>query len=90
MSSRVLYTKPSITELEVAYATDAARNGWGARCYEYIERFEKGFAEHLGAKHAIATSSCTGALHMGLCALGIGRAMKSSCRKPRGSPRRPP
>jgi perosamine synthetase len=72
MSSRVLYTKPSITELEVAYATDAARNGWGARCYEYIERFEKGFAAHLSAKHAIATSSCTGALHMGLCALGIG------------------
>lgn len=72
MSSRVLYTKPSITELEVSYATDAARNGWGARCYEYIERFERGFERHLGAAHAIATSSCTGALHMGLAALGVG------------------
>lgn len=70
--SRIFYTKPSITELEVEYATDAARNGWGERCYEYIHRFEKAFAEHLGVKHAISTSSCTGALHMGLAALGVG------------------
>lgn len=70
--SRIHYTKPSITELEVRYATDAAANGWGPRCYEYIERFEGMFREHLGVRHAIATSSCTGALHMGLAALGIG------------------
>lgn len=69
---RILYTKPSITELEVAYVTDAARNGWGAHCYDYIDRLERGFAQHLQVKHAIATSSCTGALHMGLSALGIG------------------
>lgn len=72
MKPRILYTKPSITELEVGYATDAARNGWGERCYDYIHRFEKLFAAHLGVKHAIATSSCTGALHMGLAALGVG------------------
>lgn len=72
MNSRIHYTKPSISELEVSYATDAARNGWGERCYEYITRFEKAFSEHLGVRHAIATSSCTGALHMGLAALGVG------------------
>jgi perosamine synthetase len=72
MKSRILYTKPSITELEVRYATDAAANGWGERCYEYIDRFERAFCDHLGVKHAIATSSCTGALHMGLASLGIG------------------
>lgn len=70
--NRIYYTKPSITELEVEYATDAARNGWGERCYEYINRFEEAFKEHLGVKYAIATSSCTGALHMGMAALGIG------------------
>jgi perosamine synthetase len=70
--SRIYYTKPSITELEVSYATDAARNGWGERCYEYITRFEKAFAEHLGVPYAISTSSCTGAMHMGLAALGVG------------------
>jgi len=69
---RIYYTKPSITELEVSYATDAARNGWGDRCYEYINLFEEAFKNHLGVKYAIATSSCTGALHMGMSALGIG------------------
>jgi len=69
---RILYTKPSITEREVAYATDAAANGWGERCYDYINRFEAAFAAHLGVTHAISTSSCTGALHMGLAALGVG------------------
>jgi perosamine synthetase len=69
---RIYYTKPSITELEVGYATDAARNGWGEHCYDYIHRFEALFREHLGVKHAIATSSCTGALHLGMDALGIG------------------
>ena len=72
MTERIAYTKPSITELEVAYATDAARNGWGAHCYDYIYRLERDFAAHLGVRHAIATSSCTGALHLGLAALGIG------------------
>lgn len=72
MSQRIYYTKPSITELEVEYATDAARNGWGERCYEYIARFEESFKAHLGVKYAIATSSCTGALHMGMAAMGIG------------------
>ena len=31
-STKIHYTKPSITELEVGYATDAARNGWGDKC----------------------------------------------------------
>ncbi|MBT9099536.1 DegT/DnrJ/EryC1/StrS family aminotransferase [Methylovulum psychrotolerans] len=73
MKERIHYTKPSITELEVRYATDAAANGWGEKCYEYINRFEEAFKAHLGVKYAIATSSCTGALHMGMAALGIGR-----------------
>ena len=72
MKPRIHYTKPSITSLEVEYATDAAANGWGEKCYEYIERFEEQFKKHLGVQYAIATSSCTGALHMGMAALGVG------------------
>lgn len=71
MKPRIHYTKPSITELEVRYAADAAANGWGDQCYAYIDRFEEQFKQHLGVKHAVATSSCTGALHMGLAALGV-------------------
>lgn len=72
LARTIPYTKPSITELEVQYATDAAANGWGKHCYDYIIRFEEAFKAHLGVKYAIATSSCTGALHMGMHALGIG------------------
>ncbi len=70
--SRIYYTKPSITEREIAYATDAAANGWGEHCYDYIHRFERQFGEHLGSSFAIATASGTGALHLGMAGLGIG------------------
>ncbi len=70
--SRIFYTKPSITEAEVAAITAAARDGWGERCYESILRFEGLFRDFVGSTYALATSSCTGALHMGLAALGVG------------------
>jgi len=69
---KIPYAKPSITHLEIDYVNDAIANGWGEQRNLYIDRFEREFAEHLGVKYSIATSSCTGALHMGLSALGIG------------------
>lgn len=39
---------------------------------ETVARFERGFADYLGRRHAIALTSCTGALHLSLLALGIG------------------
>ena len=35
------------------------------------EKFENLFAEMLGVKHAVAISSCTGALHIALSTIGI-------------------
>lgn len=70
--NKIYYSRPSITQKEVDYAIDAATNGWGNKCYEYIYKFENKFREYLNVKYTIATSSCTGALHMGLSALGIG------------------
>ncbi|WP_049630806.1 DegT/DnrJ/EryC1/StrS aminotransferase family protein [Cellvibrio sp. pealriver] len=72
MTERIVYTQPSITALEHEYVMDAVKNGWGAHCYDYINRFEEHFARYLGVKHAVATSSCTGALQLGLAAAGIG------------------
>ena len=70
--NNIPYTRPSITSLETSYAADAAANGWGEKCYDYIKKFEINFAEYLGVSHAVATSSCTGALTLGLAAMGIG------------------
>ena len=71
-SSLILTAGPLISAREASYALDAARNGWNHRWNGYLKRFESAFAEYLGVKHAIATSSCTGALHLGLLALGVG------------------
>src|SRR5688572_23410601 len=70
--NKILYTKPSVGELEAEYVLDAVRNGWGSSCYDYINRFEQDFAHYLNVDYTAATSSCTGALHLGLRALGIG------------------
>ena len=69
--SRILYAKPSITDLEVQYAADAAANGWGAHCYDYIIRFRDLLKSYLDVPYVIPTSSCTGALHLALAALDI-------------------
>ncbi len=37
-----------------------------------VRTFEERFASYLGRRHALAVTSCTGALHMALLALGIG------------------
>jgi len=68
----ILTTSPSITQKEINYVTDAITNGHGEHWGDYVKRFEKSIAEYLGVKHAMTTSSCTGALHLGLVALGIG------------------
>src|SRR6202163_2914142 len=56
-------------DLEAVAAT--LRSGWltlGPR----TAAFEEVFAEHLGARHAIAVSSCTAALHLAYMAAGVG------------------
>ncbi|NGX56460.1 MAG: GDP-perosamine synthase, partial [Candidatus Anoxychlamydiales bacterium] len=66
-----LYAKPSISNLEISYVLDAVKNGWGSKCYDYINKFQENLKNYIGAKYAIATSSCTGALHLVLSALGV-------------------
>jgi dTDP-4-amino-4,6-dideoxygalactose transaminase len=39
---------------------------------ETVAEFERRFAEYLGRRHVLGVTSCTGALHIALLALGIG------------------
>ena len=68
----ILTAGPSISSKELSYTYDAAENGWNLQHSSYIDRFETYFANYLGVKYAIATSSCTGALQIALMALEIG------------------
>jgi perosamine synthetase len=70
--SMILTAGPSISARESVYAFDAATYGWNSQWSKYLTRLEKQFAEYTGAKYAMATSSCTGALHIALLALDIG------------------
>jgi perosamine synthetase len=69
---RIPVSGPWITECEVELVANAARTAWGARAGEYEQRFTSAFAEHCGRTHAIATPSCTSAIHLALAALNIG------------------
>jgi perosamine synthetase len=68
----ILTAGPSISAREVVYSYDAAQNGWGREWSKYLNQFECAFSKYVGAKYALATSSCTGGLQIALMALGVG------------------
>jgi dTDP-4-amino-4,6-dideoxygalactose transaminase len=65
------YNVPDITDAEISEVVDTLKSGWIAKGPRTV-KFEKEFAEYLGAKHAVAMNSCTAALHVALAAKGIG------------------
>lgn len=69
----ILTAGPSITQKEIDYVNDAVKNGWNDHWGDYIKKFQDSFAKYIGVKHALVTSSCTGALHLALVACGIGK-----------------
>lgn len=71
MTMRVPIAKPLLDEAERLAVLEPLTDGWvvqGPR----VKAFEALFGDFVGARHAIATSSCTTALHLGLHALGVG------------------
>lgn len=58
-------------EEEITAVDGVLRSRW-LTMGERIQEFEQAFADFLGAKHAIAVSNCTAALHLANLALGIG------------------
>jgi dTDP-4-amino-4,6-dideoxygalactose transaminase len=65
------FQPPAVGEEEIAAVADTIRSGWlttGPRARELEERF----AAYLEAKHVLALSSGTAALHLSLIALGVG------------------
>lgn len=72
-SKLILTAGPSISSKEIKYVTDSVKNGWNWHYMDYLEKFEEEFAKYIGVKYAISTSGGTGALHLALAALGIGK-----------------
>jgi len=65
------FAPPAITEEEIEAVSETLRSGWlttGPRTAELEARMR----DYLEAKHVLAVSSCTAALHLSLVALGVG------------------
>ncbi len=65
------FQPPAVGDEEIAAVAEAIRSGWlttGPKAAELEQRF----AEYVGAKHALAVSSGTAAMHLTLVALGVG------------------
>jgi perosamine synthetase len=63
-------TRPFFGPEEERAVLDVVRSAWVSQGPRVAE-FEKSFAEFVGAKHAVAVSSCTTALHLAMVSLGI-------------------
>jgi len=70
-STFLSFQPPAVGDEEIEAVAETIRSGWlttGPRAAELEERF----AAYVDAKHAIALSSGTAALHLSLLALGVG------------------
>jgi len=65
------FSPPSIGEEEIAEVADTLRSNWISTGPKTL-RFEKEFAAAVNAQAALALSSCTAAMHLGLVILGVG------------------
>ena len=66
----VPFFRPTVGSDEISEVVECLTSGWlttGPR----VQRFERLFAEAVGAAHAVALNSCTAALHLAVEALGL-------------------
>lgn len=66
------YGKHHIDDDDIEAVVDVLRHGM-LTCGPQVEKFEKAFADYVGAKEAVVCSNGTTALHLAVLASGIGR-----------------
>ena len=72
MNSRLFLSPPHIGASEFEYVREAFETNWVAPVGPNIDAFEREFAEYVGARHAVAVTSGTAALHLSLRLSGVG------------------
>src|SRR5437879_1036285 len=78
MSSVIPIARPYLGDEEANAVSEVLRSRWVGQGPKVAE-FERAFANHVGAADAVATSSCTTALHLTLAALGISTGDEVVC-----------
>jgi perosamine synthetase len=64
--------RPDLSGNEARYVLDAIRETGISSVGRHVAEFEAGFCRTLAVPHAVAVASGTAALHLALCALGVG------------------
>lgn len=72
-SKRIYLSPPHMTGKEMELIQDAFDSNWIAPLGPHVDAFEKEVEEYLGVKSALALSSGTAAIHLGLRVLGVKR-----------------
>ena len=71
MNDRIYMSSPDVGDLEEQYVVAAMRSGWIAPLGPDVDAFEREMAARIGVAEAVALSSGTAALHLGLLGLGV-------------------
>ena len=69
---RLYLSPPHMSGLEQQFVQEAFDSNWIAPLGPQVEAFEREFAAAVGAKHALALSAGTAAIHLALIHLGVG------------------
>lgn len=64
------FSRPTIRQVEIDEVVDSLRSGW-ITTGPKAQKFEEDFEAYTGYPHALALSSATAGLHIGLIALGL-------------------
>jgi len=70
-ANKIAIAKPSLGQEEWLAMRESLESGWLTQGPK-VKAFETAFAARHGVSHALATTSCTTALHLALVSLGIG------------------
>lgn len=71
MRNKISFAGPSITQLELDYVLDGVKNGFYETFDQHVKKLEKTIAEYCGTKYAMATHTCTLALHLSSMCLDL-------------------
>lgn len=69
---QIPFLNPNLNEQDIKQAVRVMRSGWLTYGPD-LKKFEKEFGKYIGAKHVIADTSGTAALHTAVLAAGIGK-----------------
>ncbi|UCE20082.1 MAG: DegT/DnrJ/EryC1/StrS family aminotransferase [Gemmatimonadota bacterium] len=70
MEKYIIFGSPHIEEQDIREVVDSLHSGWLSTGPK-VAKFEKMFADYIGASHACALGSCTAGLHLALLVVGV-------------------